>query len=539
VSRIWSKSHEQRIAAAIDAMRAHATAFEDMSPAAVEDRKRLPQARWLQTYLPHYFRCEFAPVHYRLMDALDEPTMAVWAAIFRGGGKSAINTLGAPLRRLLHRQTLRGDECRFQVVGALTEDLAVDLLDMVRIELANNPRILSDYGERACEVKGEDAEWEANGVGMRAIGVRQTPRGALYRQFRPHAAILDDLEDRYTAKNPKRAQELRDLINQDWIPALEPDHWVMTICLTALGRTGLLAWARKHARDKDPAGRPLYKLIYQPALNKDRRSAWPDRFSDSGLARIRAMVGLRAWRQEYMLRTDNPDARFKPGYIRRFEIAEIAPRLGEMRKTCHVDPSATAKETNDFKAIVVLGQFPGDKRVFCLHAWIRHATPGQMCAEIWRVNREFGIAVACETNALKDFLWEAVRRYEDEKGVRLQINGVDEQRNKQDRILSNEPEFEQDLCHFDEGEGDQWLLIDQWLDLGRTGVHDDGPDAWDGARRWLPGGSAAQDFFYQGLSRRGRPADLLGTRDEDRPGYLTMRPRSDEDAVYARSELEF
>ena len=58
---------------------------------------------------------------------------------------------------------------------------------------------------------------------------------------------------------------------------------------------------------------------------------------------------------------------------------------------------------------------------------------------------------------------------------------------KEDRILSLQPDFEQGLCYFDEGEGDQRLLLDQFLDFGKTGVHDDGPDAFEMARRLFPG----------------------------------------------------
>jgi hypothetical protein len=36
--------------------------------------------------------------------------------------------------------------------------------------------------------------------------------------------------------------------------------------------------------------------------------------------------------------------------------------------------------------------------------------------------------------------------------------------------------------HFDEEEGDQRLLLDQFLDFGKTGVHDDGPDVMGRAK---------------------------------------------------------
>lgn len=521
--RNWTNAHAQRIDAALKAMRAEATAFDDMSPAAVEDRRAAPFARWCQLYLPHHFACAFAPAHYRLHAALDEPTMPLWAAMARGLGKSTILSLAAPIYRLLNKHTCpTSPTCqtrptRFQLVGALTEDLAVDLLDMVRLELQNNERLRADYGSKACLVSGDDAEWDANGVRMLALGVGQTPRGRRFGQHRPDAAVLDDLEDRFTAKNPRRSQELRDLIMQDWVPALEPGAWTMTLCLTALGRTGLLAWAQQHQQDRDPSGRRLFKLLYEPILGPTGSSAWPERFPDPQLARIRAMVGQRAWGQEYMLRTDDPDAAFKPEWFRESDPSDM-PDRSDLRLVCVCDPSATSTEQNDFKAIVVLGSPTGQTSqtgrtrptpILCLHAWLRHATPGQMVAELARVDREFGpLPIWCERNGLGEFLGEAVRRHEDTTGERLPVRGYTQRGNKADRILSLQADFENGRFAFDPSEGDQQVLIDQFLDFGKTGVHDDGPDAFESAYRRLarpagvgvPARSAGQPMFAPAMT---------------------------------------
>ena len=91
------------------------------------------------------------------------------------------------------------------------------------------------------------------------------------------------------------------------------------------------------------------------------------------------------------------------------------------------------------------------------------------------------------------------------RGRTLTMRAIQNSMNKEDRILANQGEFERGLCHFDPTEGDQRLLIDQFLDFGQTGVHDDGPDAWDCARRLLPGRRGQQPFFYEGLPRQRRP----------------------------------
>jgi len=518
MARAWTKAHENRIAQALKAMAAHATAFEDMSPAAVEDRKRLPFPRWCQVYLPHHFLCAFGPPHERLLAALDEPTMPTWAAMARGMGKSTINSLAAPLSRTLNKRSITGlTDVHFQIFGALTEDLACNLLDHVRLELENNERLIADYGARACAVHGTDEEWIANGVMMLALGVGQTPRGRRHGPYRPDVAVLDDLEDRFTAKNPKRSQELRDLIFQDWIPALEPDKWIMTLCLTALGRTGLLAWAQQHERDKDPSGRSLYKLIFEPMQTADGMSAWPERFPDLGLGRIRAMVGLRAWNQEYMLRSDDPDAPFKPGWFKEFDSRTIDRT--KLRIVAFLDPSAKSDEQHDFKALAVLATPTADAgpeliqgASYCLHAWVKRATPKAMIAALFDAHNVHGAAViGCEANGFQSLIWELLDIEMRERGQIISVRPITNTASKADRILSNQAIFERGLCFFDPNEGDQQVLVDQFLDFDKASVHDDGPDAWDGARRLLPGGANNVEFFYQGLGRgAGDPRDMFG-----------------------------
>src|SRR5208282_3710914 len=86
------------------------------------------------------------------------------------------------------------------------------------------------------------------------------------------------------------------------------------------------------------------------------------------------------------------------------------------------------------------------------------------------------------------FLWPLLEANEEIRGRvdRVGLFPVTNAASKEDRILSLQPDFERGLCCFDEGEGDQRLLLDQFLDFGKTGVHDDGPDAFEMARRLFP-----------------------------------------------------
>ena len=177
----------------------------------------------------------------------------------------------------------------------------------------------------------------------------------------------------------------------------------------------------------------------------------------------------------------------------------------------YLDPSATANESSDYKALVVLATpTPNAKPptqnpqpIFCLHAWIRHASPGEMVRHLFWVDEAFQPAtIGCESNGFQTFIWELLDIEAQRIGRRLDVKPVNNRQNKHDRILANQGEFERGLCRFDPQEGDQRVLIDQFLDFGKPAVHDDGPDAWDGARRLLPARAGAPTFFYRGLPRR-------------------------------------
>ena len=96
--------------------------------------------------------------------------------------------------------------------------------------------------------------------------------------------------------------------------------------------------------------------------------------------------------------------------------------------------------------------------------------------------------IGCEANGFQAFLWPLLEANEEIRGRvnRVGLFPVTNAASKEDRILSLQPDFERGLCYFDEGEGDQRLLLDQFLDFGKPGVHDDGPDAFEMARRLFP-----------------------------------------------------
>jgi predicted phage terminase large subunit-like protein len=544
--------------------------FADTSVAAVAGRKNLPFDAWIHAYFPHYASCESSPSHLMADDIVEEKGIPIAEFWFRGAGKTT-RALLRRIRRIVERRA------RFIIVGGQTEDNAAEKLDLLKLELVNNARLRQDYGDEIGPRSGdnEDTDWIAVETRVLARGTGQSCRGLLHGPRRPDDFLGDDLEDDILARNPAREKHLWEWLFGNVFPALAVEtpsprrvglktgmiedirlkndkaanlqsavynpqsashcpssgSWIEILLNNYGTRHGLKARFQEAAGRRDSTGRPLCRYIEYLAEDERGESTWPDRFPAAVLRRMSAIMGRSLYGREMLGKSYSDDEVFRPEWVRDFRAAEFDRSAAEVRVA--VDPSATAKETSDYKAVVVLARpLPGftaeaqrtqrtnnflvenpvlrDLRVsavqnsrhyYVLHAWLRRASPNELIAEILRVHDMFHPGrIGCEANGFQAFLWPLLEANEEIRGRvdRVGLFPITNAASKEDRILSLQPDFEQGLCYFDQGEGDQRLLLDQFLDFGKPGVHDDGPDAFEMARR-----------LFRESPRGGRPRELL------------------------------
>lgn len=481
--RKWSRAHEQQIKRILQLMRAEARPFPDSSDEAVERRKALPFDAWCHTYFPHYCYSPSAPVHLIADDRVEEDGMPVALLFFRGAAKTVRYALLKRVHRIVNR--LR----HFVVQGARDEEVAAEKLDMIRVELEHNPRLRADYGAEIGRKEGDDCSWVACDTKLLARGIGQSIRGHLYGPHRPDDFNGDDLEDRFIAHNPKREDDLEEWLFTDVYPALEGNaaQALFTLLLNNFGH-GALAWrCQERAAKNDPTGRPLMRYYEFPAETADGQSSWAAKNSIAGLRRMAAVMGLREYRREMLLKMDSDGAVFRPEWPQTFDSSTFDRSTAEVRVAA--DPAVSQAATACFKAIIVLARPIGTADRFCLHAWLRRCSPREFmehllwCHDTFRPPR-----VGCEINGiglmvrpLLDLVQELQQRVD-----RIGLYPIANTANKDDRIASVAPVFEQGHAWFDPREGDQQLLLDQFLDYGKTGVAKDGPDAWEMTDRQFP-----------------------------------------------------
>ncbi len=527
----WPRQHEERRQALIASFSRDAA--PRYSPAEIAAIKALPFAPKIRLLFPQFIRPNVpdAPFH----PAIDAKRHA--------GGRIEV-TCGARNTAKSTRIMICAtaiDICerafRYIVFGARTVDAAAEKADIVRLLLEHSPILKAVYGDRlGCEQgHDEEADWVANGCRLRSLGIGQSIRGALGATGdRVQCARLDDVDDMMLNRSRERQDNLWDWLRGEVYQALA-DPGGRSVChvlCNMFNRTCLAARAEELARERpDLCGFERY-----PLLGPDGESTWPGRFSTAQVLKMMALAGPARARTEYLCLPANDESLFQPEWFVDYRIADLSPgQIASMRKVLWYDPSFT--ETGCYKAIVVLGRFPGDTTVYCLHAWVRKAGPDAAAREIQRVFLAWpDTEVWVEDNAgTKDTYRPWFERLAREAPVPL-VHYEPATENKDVEIRRWQGEFAQGLWRFDRSEGDQQTLVNQWCDYPSKYL--DGPDAGSRCRRKL--GDANRTAVYE--IRRGLPRADYGaltgvpSRRVALPGSLDARWDREAESAFDRME---
>ncbi|MGD9505364.1 MAG: phage terminase large subunit [Syntrophobacteraceae bacterium] len=475
---------------------------------------------FMKTYLPHYFHADFAEFHAEwaaLGNARDE---CIFVAAPREHAKSTFFTFGDPLHDICYG--LR----RFILIISDANDQATGFVLPIRAELEENPRIRHDFGNlrgplwtrsdfttagaTGSEAIHGDADYTATPptseirapISVRVLGRGrgEKVRGLKHRQHRPDKAIVDDFENDMNVQNPRLVKAGKDWLTRAIIGSLGAGF-----CFVMVGNIfhprSILA---QFMAEEDEEGKPLYtSRVYRAIVEEGgegERPLWPAAWPMERLLGKRRSMGSIAFNAEMMNRTVAEDSPFREEWLRYYDREGAG--LPPMQVATFVDPSAGSGEASDFKAIVTVG-LEREKMVFrVLHAWIRRASPGEMFAAAYNQFERYGGRIGIEENMLKDFLHEAIHAYARERGKYLPWEAVHHSTNKEARIIGGLSHLvEHGKLLFERKQSDQAALVEQLLYILNANVHDDGPDALEGAVGMLQG-AAGKPAEYEGLCKR-------------------------------------
>jgi len=460
--------------------------FEDDTPAkqkARKERARHDLLYFCATYLPHYFTAEFGEFHHEWEELTEIRDESVFCAAPREHAKSTFFTFAVPIRNVCF--ALRW----FQLIISDTNDQATGFSLPIRLELEENPRLKNDFGDfRGAPWKSNDFT-TANGVRILARGRGEKVRGLKNRQHRPDFAVVDDFENDENVENPKLVEGGIRWLKRAVIGSMGAGYTFIMVGNLFHPKSVLAQFIAMKGED----GNTLYvSRVYRAWLDygkPDQRPLWPALWPPERLEKKRQQMGSVDFNAEMMNLTGAEGSPFPEtwfddhGY---YEIEEIAGKTLEV--ATFVDPSAKNGEQNDFKAIVTVGRDREKMITYVLHAWIRHSSPGEMFAAAYRQHDEYPAPVGIEENMLQDFLHEAINNYAREVGRFLPWRPITHSTNKEARIVGTLSYLvEYGKLKFRKHHSDQDTLVEQLIYVLNKNVHDDGPDALEGAVSMVQG----------------------------------------------------
>lgn len=459
--------------------------FEGDTPKKQAERKARGETDLLfffATYLPHYFSTAFGDFHTEWQQVTELRDQFALVGAPREHAKSTFFTLGNPVHKIVYG--LR----RFLWLLSDTHEQAATFSLAIKMELEENPRLRHDFGKLETKKWSDDEFETANGVKVLARGRGDKVRGLRYRQFRPDMAVFDDMENDENVENPRRVKQLVNWIRGSVLGSLGAGYSAVMVGNLFHPKSAIV----QLINDKDEEGQPRYfSKVYAAILDEgtpNERPLWPANWPMDRLRRKRHDVGSYAFNKEYMNRVAVDDSPFPEEQAKYFERIEVVSR--KLVIATALDPSAKAGENNDFRSVVTFGLDPEEMTFFCLHAWIKKRSIGEMFAACYDQHDHYAAqSVFVEENMLKDFLHEAIANYARQAGRFLPWAPVHHSANKEGRIVGTcSYLWEHGLLRFEKNHSDQNTLVEQFVYLLTPSVHDDGPDSAEMAISGLQGG---------------------------------------------------
>jgi hypothetical protein len=454
------------------AMYQEALAFPDSSPTARENRVLKAEddfKYFMRTYLPHYFDTSLSEQHNKMCRAAMKMEKQVLIVAAGGWGKSTIVTLAYALYCILFVKH------RCIVVGSMTEDIAGQATQLLKLELEDNDRIRADFGNARGKYQWSDNDFVTSGdVRVVARGAGQAFRGIKWRQYRPSLVILDDIEDEEIAISSKRVSKTLNWIHSTVRPRMAAKNWQLICVANLMGRSGVVGHMLYHP-DYISWDRQLF-----PCYDEEGKSTWPQKWPTLALKKLAREIGAIRFAREMKCQPIDDTHCFRPEMTHWFDVSLLIKMQDSVG---FVDPSVLESTKGDFKAIVRISHMPNDHREYVTGCWIRHGTTAQMVGAAYQMDGTLPFkTLGLESNGFQKF----VKRDFDEgamsRGRVLPIKLVPHSERKDLRIERLAAPHDNGDLVFCREIGDTMMLLEQlyaWEPFGSE--HDDGPDGLSGA----------------------------------------------------------
>lgn len=455
---------------------------------------------FVETYFPHYIKAAPNLLHLHLFERL--PAMIRDALPGKRGSRlveeaprgSAKSTMGTQLftlwcsiLRLKH----------FIIIGMDAYEQAALMLEAIKIELEDNPRLIMDFPE-AC---GQGRVWREGemvtrtGTRFQAIGSRQKVRGRRHGPYRPDLVVLDDIENDENVRSPDFRKKLETWVLKAVEP-LGPADGSMDLIIfgTLLHHDAVLRrlgnrvdWERHTFRAvmEFPTRMDLWDAFTEIAQNLGEAEAiayyqanraamdegavlfWP------AMKTLVALMFKRATSEDSFMSEDqnDPVAEGSPFKLITFWVSKVAA----WQLFGVVDPSLGKHGKGRDPSAILVGGFDRTTGVLdVVEASIRKRLPDVICADVIAMQREWKCALwGVESVQFQEFLRTEIMVRAAKEGVALPAVPLVPIADKALRIERLQPPIASGLIRLHTSQTTLREQLQQWPHA----AHDDGPDA--------------------------------------------------------------
>jgi hypothetical protein len=420
---------------------------------------------------------------------------------FRESAKSTLLAKIDPLWKLVF------DDRWFIPIVARTEDKAEAKCVPIKIEIENNRRLISDFGELQGKVEWEYGSFiTKTGRKVKGYGRDQVLTGEENSGHRPDHIIFDDVSANNAPDSPMLVQKYVDVIKGDDLKAVNFPrwsaiylcNWTMRGTITDELMTGkntghfnkVIFRALVPNPKKTPEQKQIAKACHEAGFPDNMMSAWEFRFPTVELLQEQKDDPDTFDTERMMRPRSRKDQVFKDEWFKYHRLKELD--LSKYTIVSFVDPSAT--EPGDAKGIITVGiGVIHDGQSDRLHMPLLKADVQQADID-WMLDRSYDHVVKFKSkvlgvadNAYKDFIVREYRRYMVKRHRPLPFYPVNQVGNKHARIARLAPYVKSGILTFDPDDPDQDLVIRQLKaepnpgSLSSGGIGDDGSDPLEAA----------------------------------------------------------
>ncbi len=451
------------------------------------------------TYFPHYVKGdgESSVFHDYALDEI--PTKILVGEILReaiaaprGEAKSTIFAMAMLIWLVVTE--------RKKFIGLLMDsaDQAEMLLEAVRVEFENNPRLLMDFPE----AMGKGPRWRIgllitnNGVRIKSGGMDKKLRGWRHGAHRPDFILLDDIENDDNVRKPEQRDKLQKKINKAVLKLGPPDGSMDVVLYgTILMYDSVLArymdspaWIshRFQAIINWPDAMDLWEAWEEIYLNEGKVSS--DKFYKKNRKAMDAgaVVSWPSMRPLLMLmelRADDPDSfdteyQNDPGNSDDAPFQDLVYWVQPCRDWIYYgscDPSlGKNNKRRDPSAILVGGYDRNHGILDVIEANIRRRVPDKIISDIIELQRIYTcLGWAVETVQFQEFMRTELVKRSAQQHIPVPARAVIPITDKDLRIESIQPHCANGLIRFSR----KLKVLIQQLKHWPEADHDDGPDA--------------------------------------------------------------